>query len=434
MASALKYLAPNKEMPVAVCKIAIVGFGTVGSAVARLLLTRNDEHPIELTHIYNRNVSRKKVDWVPDTVVWTEDIDTVLGSDVDVVVELMGGIEPANQWIRRALLSGKSVVTANKQLIAHHGVELRKLAREQQQHLAYGASVAGGVPVLGGLHDGLGGDRLHRIFGVLNGTCNYILTRIERTGASFAEALAEAQKAGFAEADPTDDVDGFDARAKLVILAQEGLNARVEPSQIPCKTIRSLAKVDFDYAHQINCTIRQVSRAELKNGKLYASIGPALVSRTSPIASTSGSQNMVVSSGEFGGEIVFSGAGAGGDPTAVAVVSDLLHVVRYRDMGIPEPDRPPLATIEVSNDFVTPQYVRFTIKDRPGVIAELSAVFARHGLNIDSVLQKPECPKDDLPFLMTFEACPESQLTAALEDVSGFDFLQSAPVHMPILG
>src|SRR5713101_1576464 len=190
------------------CDVALVGFGTVGSSVARILCERSDTN-LRLTHILNRNVARKKVDWLPSSVQWTENIDDVLSSGVDIVVELMGGLRPTEDWIRRALTSGKSVVTANKQLIAHCGPELINLARQMKRQIQFGASVAGGVPVISGLHEGLAGDELFRICGILNGTCNYILSQIEATGADFEKTLVEAQELGFAEADPTDDLEGL---------------------------------------------------------------------------------------------------------------------------------------------------------------------------------------------------------------------------------
>ncbi len=431
MATALRVerqLFPSEQ----VCKVAIAGFGTVGSAVARLLYARREEHQLKLTQVFNRRVERKKADWVEEDVVWTEKIEDVLASDADVLVELVGGVQPAYEWARQALLSGKSVVTANKQLIAQHGAELLDLAREHGQHLLFGASVAGGIPVLAGLHEGLAGDRLRRLQGILNGTCNYILTRIERAGVTFAEALVEAQKAGFAEADPTDDVDGYDARAKLAILATRGLNAQVHPAQIACTSIRSVSDVDFDYAHELKSTIRQVSRAQI-NGELLASVGPALVASDSPLASVTGSQNLVISTGEFGGDTVFSGYGAGGNPTAVAVVSDLLHLVRYRRAGVAEPDRPPAAEFPVSDNFVNAHYVRFVVKDRPGIVAALAGAFARHGMNIDALLQKSGYDKAALPFVVTLEPCATNQLRSALDEINQLDFHVEAPVAFPIL-
>jgi homoserine dehydrogenase len=429
MASSLK-VAQLPESPAKVCKIALVGFGTVGSSVARLLSARNGELPFQLTHVYNRDVARKKVDWVADEVLWTDEFEDLLNSDAEVVVELIGGLEPAYEWVKKALLAGKSVVTANKQLIAHHGTELLALARERDLHLGFGACVAGGVPVIAALQDGLSGDRLHKVRGILNGTCNYILTRVEQSGASFADALAEAQKAGYAEADPTDDVEGYDARAKLVILSRVGLGAEVRPDEVGCRSISGVQQIDFDYAHQLGCTIRQISRAERHGDRLYASVEPALVPQTEPLARVAGSQNLLVSTGEFGGETVFAGFGAGGNPTAVAVVSDLLHIARHKPR---ENDAAAPARYKVSSDFETPHYVRFVIQDKPGIIAAIAGVLSRNGINIDSVLQKSGCSKAELPFVMTLETCSTAKLGQALTEIGKLDFHKSVPFRMPIL-
>ncbi|MGA8151939.1 MAG: homoserine dehydrogenase [Terriglobales bacterium] len=423
----------SRLSPEKICKVGLIGFGTVGSAVVRLLYARQDEHQLQLTHILARNPQSKKVDWVPDDVCWTDNFDNLLGSDVDVIVELVGGLAPARDWARRALQSGKSVVTANKQLIAHHGSELIELARAQHKHLGFGACVAGGVPVLAGLHEGLAGDRLVKVAGILNGTCNYILTRIEQSGVAFADAVKEAQAAGFAEANPAEDVDGLDAGAKLVVLARVGLNAEVTPKQVLCRSIRDLAHVDFEYARDLGCTIRQVSRAELRDGQLFAAVEPTLVPQNSRLASASGSHNLVVSTGEFGGDTVFAGHGAGGNPTAVAVVSDLLYIVRHRSAGIAEPDRPAATVYEVSHDFETPHYLRFVVKDAPGIIASLAGVLSCHHINIDAVFQRPGHQQATLPFVITLEACKTSRAEAALSEMSKFSFLVQPPLRMPIL-
>ncbi len=415
------------------CKIALLGFGTVGSSVARLLYARGEEHPLQLTHVCNREVARKKVDWIPSHVIWTEDINEVLASDAEVIVELLGGLQPAHDWVRRALQAGKSVVTANKQLMAHFGSELQELARARERFLGFGACVAGGVPVLSGLQDGLAGDRLLEIRGILNGTCNYILTRIEQASTSFAEALAEAQQAGYAEADPTDDVDGLDAGAKLAILARVGLNLAVLPQQVMCHSIRNVNAVDFEYAHELGCTIRQISTAKLVRDQVYAVVGPAIVPRDSPLSGISGSQNLVVSTGEFGGDTVFWGHGAGGNPTAVAVVSDLLQSLRHRSNGIAGSHRSAASTCEVTDDLELPQYVRFVIRDRPGILAALAGVFSRHSINVDAVLQRPGYSKSELPFVVTLEPCKESRVQAALAEIGRFDFLLEPPIRMPIL-
>src|ERR1035438_7077213 len=272
------------------CTMALVGFGTVGSSVAKILCERSNTH-LRLTHVFNRNVERKKVDWLPSSVKWTENIDDVLSSDADIVVELMGGLQPAEDWIRRALSARKSVVTANKQLIAHFGPALIGLAQAMNQQIHFGASVAGGVPVISGLQEGLAGDELFKIRGILNGTCNYILSQIEANGIPFATALREAQKLGFAEADPTDDIDGLDARAKLAILARVALHCQVNPESIVARSIAAIDSVDFEYANQLGCTIRQISWAELKTVELETAEGKTTAPNTSDVRAESDAES-----------------------------------------------------------------------------------------------------------------------------------------------
>jgi homoserine dehydrogenase len=414
--------------------IAIVGFGTVGSSVARILTERPDED-LRLTHIFNRQIARKRVGSLPSTIRWTEDISDVLSSDAHVVVELIGGLEPAGEWVRRALKSRKSVVTANKQLIARHGADLVRLARENGQHIAFGASVAGGVPVISGLQEGLAGDELMELCGILNGTCNYILTRIESAGISFSEALQEAQKLGFAEADPTDDVDGLDARAKLTILARTGLRVSADLETMSARSISVIEPVDFEYARLLDCTIRQLSRARKTSKKLFATVGAALVHASSPLARVEGARNLVMSTGKFGGETVFGGHGAGGHPTAVAVVSDLIAIARSRQMNSAalneaEGDIPNLS---VSSDFTSRHYLRFTVQDEPGIIASLATIFSRLGINIDSVFQKPGYSKSKLPFVITLEPCPASLVEKALTQIAALKFHVQPCLSLPIL-
>ena len=415
------------------CRIALVGFGTVGRSVARILSARPPKG-LRLTHVYNRNVERKRVGWVHEHVNWTQEFEDVLNSDADVVVELVGGLDPAEQWVRRALQSGKSVVTANKQLIARKGPELLKLARQHGQHLVYGASVAGGIPVLSGLQEGLAGDHILKIAGILNGTCNFILSQIENQHMPFAEALEQAQAQGFAEANASEDIDGFDARAKLAILSRTALHVNVWPEQITTHGIREVEEIDFDYAHDLGCTIRQISRAELHEETLFGGVGPSLVAQSSPLARVSGSQNLVVSTGEFGGETVFSGFGAGGDPTAVAVVSDLVWVARNRHNGTYAYDVGSARELQVSSDFETRHYVRFKVADKPGILAALANVFSRHEINVDAVLQRPGHAKSELPFVVTLEPCRTQKVQEALGEIRKLDFHVAAPVEMPLLG
>lgn len=411
--------------------VALVGFGTVGSSVARILC--NGAHDrLRLTHICNRGIARKKVDWIPADVTWTDDINAVLRSDADIVVELIGGLDPATNWIRRALEAGKSVVTANKQVIAQGGAELEALAGRQGLQLGFEAAVAGGIPIIHGLRQGLAGDRLFRILAILNGTCNYILTRMEADGVAFDFALREAQELGYAEADPSADVDGMDAQAKLAILSAIGLRRPIAPDSIPLRTITTVDAIDFVYARRLGCTIRQVSRAQsAADGRVRAAVQPMLVSRSSALARVNGSGNIVVVEGELGGETAFSGYGAGGGPTAVAVVSDLESVAAA---GGGEAGKllggPPA---RVAEDFESAHYLRFVVNDRPGIVAALCDVFARHELNVDSVLQDPGGRKEQLAFVMTLDPCDAGLVNAALRDAAALDFHARPPLWMPVL-
>ncbi|MGA2856556.1 MAG: homoserine dehydrogenase [Candidatus Sulfotelmatobacter sp.] len=428
-----KNIAQESSAAASACRIALIGFGTVGRAVARILCESGNPS-LRLTHICNRNVERKKQPWVPSDVIWTDDVQSVLRSDADVVVELIGGLNPAEQIVRSALAAGKSVVTANKQLIARYGPDLLRLAASHGCQLEFGASVAGGVPVLPALRTGLCGDRLHGIAGILNGTCNYILSRIENARIPFSEALEEAQARGYAEADASEDLDGGDARAKLAILALAGLHARVAPESVRARTIRAIDAVDFAYAAELGCTIRQISRADLKADTLFADVGPCLVPSGSPFGRVQRNLNLVLTSGQYGGDMAFLGAGAGGDPTAVAVVSDLMFVAERlcaRSGGRSEASY--LSTPSITSDFETPWYLRFFVRDQPGIVARLAEILAAHRLNIDSVLQKPGFDKTALPFVITLESCRDSQLHPALEQMSGLDFALRPCLCLPIL-
>jgi homoserine dehydrogenase len=451
----------DEPQPSSVCRIALLGFGTVGSSVAKILCERRNGY-LRLTHILNRNIARKKVDWLPTSIRWTENFAEILASEVDVVVEVMGGLQPSEEWIRRALESGKSVVTANKQLIARCGPELILLARRHNQHIHFGASVAGGVPVISGLQEGLAGDELYKIRGILNGTCNYILSQIEAHGLPFATALRDAQKLGFAEADPTDDIDGLDARAKLGILARFGLYCEVSPESIVARSITPIDTIDFEYARLLGCTIRQISWAEIKTGghqtdptvkhhpdggeettELFGAVQPALVELSSPLARVEGSQNLVVATGRYGGETIFGGHGAGGHPTAVAVVSDIIAIARSRQQdsgpGLrrneneTNPDQSAVHKLRVTADYYAKHYLRFSVKDQPGIIAALAEILSKFHINIEAVLQKPDCPKTHLPFVITLEECQASVVEKALAQINSLDFLVQPCLHLPIL-
>ena len=412
-------------------RVALLGFGTVGASVAKALAGIGSPG-LELACIYNRGIARKQASaaavHVPAHALWTDDVEAVLRSpDVDIVVELIGGLEPAGQWVEQALRAGKSVVTANKQLIAYRGAELFALADAHGVQLLHGAAVAGGVPVIPGMLQGLAGDSVTRISGILNGTCNYILSRME-AGDRYADVLADAQHLGYAEADPTADVGGFDARAKLCILSRVAMHVALDPEQIATQSIAAIDAVDFAYARELGSTIRQVSRAQREATGMYARVAPMLVPQSSPMAWSHGTQNMVVSTGRLGGDVVFSGHGAGGDATAVAVVSDLLAVAQGS-----RPVRLPVESAAVTGDSVAPHYLRFIVDDKPGIVSAIAGALARVGANIDSLLQRPGYPKHRLAFVVTTEPCLTSTIDVAVESIAQLDCMLVRPLALQML-
>lgn len=339
------------------CRVGILGFGTVGSAIARRLGGADPTGAagapgspgtvdgLDLTHILDRRAFAKRdalnghAPAFRANIVWTTRFEDVLASDVDVIVEAIGGIEPAAEWIRAALMAGKSVVTANKQVIAHHGPALLQLAERQGRQLRFEGAVGGAMPIVRAVSDGLAGDRLTRIVAILNGTSNAVLSRMEATGCTVAEGLVEARHRGWAEADPSADVDGIDARAKLAILCGVGFRLRVEPARIETRSIAQLRPAEFQTVRRRGATIRQLAFAEYDRARaaLTAWVAPAIVPRSSIFARTCGPQNAALITGEHAGEIGVFGAGAGGAATAVAAIGDLLAIARDRSAVVPAP-------------------------------------------------------------------------------------------------
>jgi len=342
--------SPAFARPRQPCRIALLGFGTVGSAIAARLAGCDPVDGLELTHILDRRAFLKR-DAVAErhafgvmpplhrSITWTSRFDDILATDVDIIVEAICGIEPAAEWIRAALLAGKSVVTANKQVIAHHGPALLALAERQGRQLRFEATVGGAMPIVRAVSDGLAGDRLTRIVGVLNGTCTAVLSRMETTGCTLAEAVVDAKRRGYAEVDPSTDLDGVDARAKLAILCALGFRLRVDPARIETRSIARLQPTELDRVRRRGGTIRQLAFAEYDPARsaLTAWVAPAVVPRSSLFGRTAGAQNAALVTGEHAGEIGVLGVGAGGSATAVAAIGDLLTIARDRAAIVPAP-------------------------------------------------------------------------------------------------
>ena len=414
-------------------RVGIVGFGTVGRATAGIianhadLIAQRSGIQLVVTAVCRRSAvpsgdapagARTFSDWK----------DLLKDPAVDVVVETMGGTGESRQLVRAALEQGKPVVTANKNLLAEHGDELFSLAAARRLPIGFEASVAGGIPILRVIHESTAGDRLRSVHGILNGTANYILTQMETRGIEFAEALSEAQAAGFAEADPSFDIDGQDARDKLCILARMAFEGRLDVARIPTYGIRHVRAIDIHSANRLESTIRLVGSAEQTDAGLEVSVRPWLVSRRSMLAKVEGVNNAVFLVGDKIGTQMFYGRGAGGDATGSAVVSDLIEIARDFAAGQMNPKN--ISGFLNSRELVLSQtprpaswYLRLTVKDQRGIVARVAEVIAREAINIDSLEQEPHLPKDRVSFVITVEPVSEPVIRRAVDTIDAFDFM-----------
>jgi homoserine dehydrogenase len=358
--------------------------------------------------------------------------------DVDIVAELVGGTTVAKDLIQAAVKSHKSIVTANKELMALSGAELWDSAIKAGINLAMEASVAGGIPIHAVLREGISGDRVTALLGILNGTSNFILTEIEKRGADFDEVLQEAQALGYAEADPTADIDGYDARSKLAILSALAFGEKITPSDIYTDGIRRIQPIDFQYAHRLGHTIRLVCAAKQTHEGLILSVRPTLIPASTILANVQGSYNAVWVRGKFGEDTFYYGRGAGPHPTGVAVVSDLMRVAREIRSGSPERVSPfahprlgeykPIPVTSQKSAY----YLRFRVIDRPGIIAALSTILADKHISLDAVLQLPSESKDNLPFVITVEPTSEKAVRGAISEMTELDFMAEPPLALPM--
>ena len=360
--------------------------------------------------------------------------------DVDLVVEVgLGGTTTAREEVSRPRLPTENPSSQRiKSCWPSRGAELWDRAIAAGINLAMEASVAGGIPIHAVLREGISGDRINTLYGILNGTCNFILTEIESRGASFDDVLAEAQRAGYAEADPSADVDGFDARSKLAILTALAFGEKIIPADIYTEGIRRITPVDFEYAHQLHHTIRLICAARQTAEGLILSVRPSLIPQSTILASVRGAYNAVWVSGKYGADTFYYGRGAGSHPTGVAVVSDLMRVAREIRSGSPERVSPfahaslgqynPVAIALSKSAY----YLRFRVQDRPGIIAQLATALAAEGISIDAVLQLPKADWRDLPFVITVEPATELSIRAAIARMLELNFLIEPPLAMPM--
>jgi homoserine dehydrogenase len=425
--------------------LGLVGLGNVGSGTLEVLagsgnqITEKLGFPFEVTALCARRLDGKRIPECFTSARRTTDWrDVVSDPNVDIVAELVGGVTVAREIVEAAIDNGKSVVTANKELMALRGPELWELAISKGVNLAMEASVAGGIPIHNVLREGIAGDRITALYGILNGTSNYILTEIERSGAAFGDVLAEAQRLGYAEADPAADIDGFDARSKLAILCALAFGEKIHAADIFTEGIRRITPVDFEYAHTLKHTIRLICAARATADGLIISVRPALIPQSTILANVLGAYNAIWVRGRFGQDTFYYGRGAGAEPTGVAVVSDLMRVAREIRSGSPKRVSPfaheQLAVFRPASVRVQKRayYLRFRVQDRPGIIATLAGILADKHISLDAVLQLPTENKQSLPFVITVEPSTESAVFEAVEAMNRLDFLIEPALALPM--
>lgn len=428
-----------------VVRVGVLGCGNVGAALVKLVGERGDEIAartgvrLRVTKVAVRSLSRERPIELGADVLTRDAAEVVTSDDVDVVVEVIGGIEPARQLILDALGAGKPVVTANKELLANHGAELFAAASEARVDLLFEAAVAGGIPIMRPLRESLVGEDVRRIMGIVNGTTNFILTRMSEEGTSYAEALAEAQELGYAERDPTADVEGYDAGAKAAILASIAFGARVVAGDVYHEGISGLTATDIDFAARLGYVIKLLAVAELvpsRDGgddEVAVRVHPAMVPRTHPLAGVRDSFNAVFVEGTAVGDLMFYGRGAGGDPTGSAVLGDLVdaavNLTKSTHADLVALARRPIRPID---ELQSSYYVNIDVVDRPGVLRAIAEAFERHGVSIRSLEQ--EGVGADARLIFITHRAREADVQATLADLRELDVIHRITAVLRVVG
>lgn len=422
-------------------KVALLGCGVVGSEVARIMTTHADDlaarigAPVELAGVAVRRPSKVR-EGIDPALITTDATALVKRGDIDVIVEVIGGIEPARSLITTAFEHGASVVSANKALLAQDGAALHAAADEAGKDLYYEAAVAGAIPLIRPLRESLAGDKINRVMGIVNGTTNFILDKMDSTGAGYQEALDEATALGYAEADPTADVEGFDAAAKAAILAGIAFHTRVRLDDVYREGMTEVTAADFASAKNMGCTIKLLAiceRAE-DGGSVTARVHPAMIPLSHPLASVRGAYNAVFVESDAAGQLMFYGPGAGGAPTASAVLGDLVAVCRNRLNGATGPGESAYAALPVSGmgEVVTRYHISLDVADKPGVLAQVATVFAEHGVSIDTVRQQGKDGEASL--VVVTHRASDAALTGTVEALRKLDTVRGVASIMRVEG
>lgn len=406
-------------------KVGLVGTGTVGGGCLDILRNHKEEFKrhfgidIELTRVCSRQPEVAEAYGLGD--VFTTDFHEVIEDpEVDLVIELIGGTTFAKEVVIGALQNGKSVVTANKALMASCGEEVMSLAEEKGVEIAFEASVGGAIPIIVPLKHSLIANRIDSIMGIVNGTTNYMLTRMDEDGMSYEDALKEAQERGFAEADPTADVDGLDAAAKIAILASIAFNSRVTMNQVFTEGIRRISPVDLAMAHEMGYAVKLLAHAYRSNGGIDVRVHPTMIPESHQLATVNGVFNAIYTVGDAAGENMFFGEGAGAGPAASAVMGDVLEVARHLQMGIKPivgctcTDELPILSVE---DLHTKYYIRFVVADRSGVLASAADIFAKYDVSVKTVTQRGNAARDDVDLVFVTHTAEERNVRKAIDDI-----------------
>jgi homoserine dehydrogenase len=425
-------------------KLGILGLGTVGTGTVQLLQNSGFRHPLlEFVEIYRvgvRSLDKPRTVTLPQTVLTTDLESIVIDPEVDIVVEVMGGLEPARSLILKAIQNGKHVVTANKAVISRFGDEIFSAANQAGVYVMLEAAVGGGIPVIQPLKQSLSVNRIHTITGIINGTTNYILSQMQTEGSNFSDVLADAQQLGYAEADPTADVDGLDAADKIAILASLAFGGRIRLEEVYCEGIRQVSKTDIAYAEKLGFVIKllAIGKRISSSGAISITVQPTLVPKAHPLASINGVNNAILVEGEPIGQVMFFGPGAGAGPTASAVSSDILNLVAALQTGTSVPN--PLLTcghqdycqIVPMAELITRFYTRFLTKDQPGVIGKLGTCFGNHGVSLESIVQTGFQGELAEIVVVTHDV-REGDFRQALAEIRTFAELESIPSLLRVL-
>jgi homoserine dehydrogenase len=413
-------------------KIGLMGLGTVGTGVIRLVEGHQDDLSqqtglqIEIAKVLVQNPGKERSINVQSDVMTTDPYSLLHDPEIDVIVEVMGGIEPTLEYILEALNQGKHVVTANKDLMAIHGAEILKKAAEKNCDVFYEASVAGGIPILRALVEGFSSDRITKMMGIVNGTTNYILTKMSQEGASYEAVLKEAQELGYAETDPTSDVGGLDAARKMSILSTLGFHAGVNLEDVSCKGITGVTSEDIDYGKKLGYVMKLIGIAKQNDELIEVSVEPTLVKKSHPLASVNGVFNAVYVYGEAVGETMFYGPGAGELPTATAVVSDLVTVVKNMKLGVngrgmvaPYKEK----KLKTDEEILAKYFIRFIVDDKSGVLSQVTKTMADHDVSLEQVMQQPYNNGSKSELIMVTHTSSKKSIQTILKQLEESDYV-----------